>query len=377
VIRLDHPDLVAARRGRVDRAAGALGLDGWLLTTAHAVRTVTGAHSDDVDLAGEWSNPIVAVGSAVVLPGIPPTDARFVDAVADLLPRRGKLAVDRLGRSAYERLGVIRPDLEIEDAAVLLAASKTPRAQVEIDVIVDATHRTERALSATLPAVRAGVSERELNAEFALRLLDEGIERLHVDTVFSVLPRDRDSAPWARSEWSDPSPYRELTTRRIVEDGDHIAFDAGVMSNGYSADVGWTLKAGPEGPTPAEARLARDWHEVAMRVVDALRPGATAADVRAAALDGWDPSLPPPWPYPLYVAHGLGTEPAEPPFAGADFAPDAEAAMVITEGHVLEVEPYIWRSGVGGYRAEYCVVVGSDETRIVSSLPYDTWPTAG
>jgi hypothetical protein len=108
--------------------AEALGLDGWLLTTAHAVRTVTGAYSDDVDLAGEWSNPIVAVGSAVVLPGIPPTDARFVDAVADLLPRRGKVAVDRLGRSGYERLGMIRPDLEIEHAAVLMAASKTPTA---------------------------------------------------------------------------------------------------------------------------------------------------------------------------------------------------------------------------------------------------------
>lgn len=377
MIRLDHPDLVGARRRRVDRAAEALGLDGWLLTTAHAVRTVTGAHSDDVDLAGEWSNPIVAVGSAVVLPGIPPTDPRLVDAVADLLPRRGRVAVDRLGRSGYERLRSIRPDLEVEDAAALLAASKTPREQVEIDAIVDATHRTERALTATLPAVRPGVSERELNAEFALRLHDEGIDRLHVDTVFSVLPRDRDHAPWARGEWSGPSPYRELTTGRIVEDGDHVAFDAGVVLNGYSADVGWTLKAGAAGPSPEEVALARGWHEVAMRVIGALRPGATAGDVRAAALDGWDPSLPPPWPYPLYVAHGLGTEPAEPPFAGADFAPDAEAAMVITEGHVLEVEPYIWRPGVGGYRAEYCVVVGPDETRIVSSLPYDTWPSVG
>jgi len=96
--------------------------------------------------------------------------------------------------------------------------------------------------------------------------------------------------------------------------------------------------------------------------------------LRSAALEGWDRDLPVPWPYPLYVAHGVGTELAEPPFAGADFAPEAEEAMVLTEGNVLMVEPYIWREGVGGYRAEYCIVVGGGGTEIVSSLPYGQWP---
>ena len=95
---------------------------------------------------------------------------------------------------------------------------------------------------------------------------------------------------------------------------------------------------------------------------------------QAAALDGWDPNWPFPWPYPLYVAHGVGTELAEPPFAGADFAPEAEAAMVLVEGNVLMIEPYIWEAGVGGYRAEYCAVVGATGTEIVSSLPYGRWP---
>ena len=74
------------------------------------------------------------------------------------------------------------------------------------------------------------------------------------------------------------------------------------------------------------------------------------------------------------MAHGVGTELAEPPFAGADFAPADEAAMVLTEGNVLMIEPYIWEEGVGGYRAEYCIAVGADGTDIVSSLPYGRWP---
>ena len=52
MIQLDQPELLAPRRRRVTQAAEMLGVDNWLLTTSQAVRTVTGAWSDDVDLFG-------------------------------------------------------------------------------------------------------------------------------------------------------------------------------------------------------------------------------------------------------------------------------------------------------------------------------------
>ncbi len=109
MIELDEPELLAPRLSRVTQAADMLGVDSWLLTTSHAVRTVTGAWSDDVDLFGEWSSPIVAVGSTVLSPGRPPSDARLIDQVIDLLPARGTIAVDRLGPLALERLAELRP----------------------------------------------------------------------------------------------------------------------------------------------------------------------------------------------------------------------------------------------------------------------------
>ena len=374
MIQLDPPELVAPRKRRILQAADMLGVDEWLLTTSQAVRTVTGAWSDDVDLFGEWSSPIVAVGSMVLDPGPPPSDARLIDEVVDYLPARGTIAVDRLGPLALDRLAHLRPELIVQDAAMLLGAAKVPRDGVEIDALVEAHRRTEAVLGSMVDCVVAGVSERDLTSEFAVRAAESGLDRLHLDTVFSVLPTDRDHAPWARGSWATPSPYRELTTDRVLVEGDHVAFDAGVGYLGYTADVGWTLLAGTDGPSADEVALASLWDEVARRVVDASRPGVSASALRAAALEGWDPDRPPPWPYPLYVAHGVGTELAEPPFAGADFAPEAEAAMVLVEGNVLMVEPYIWQSGVGGYRAEYCVVVGADSTEIVSSLPYGQWP---
>ena len=374
MIQLDPPELIAARKRRVEQSADALGVDSWLLTTSQAVRTVTGAWSDEVDLFGEWSCPIVAAGSTVISPAVPPSAARLIDDVVDLLPVSGTIAVDRIGPLAMARLSELRPELAVQDAAILLGMSKVPREQVEIDALVEAHLRTEAALASMIDLVVPGVSERDLAGEFSVRAAERGLDRLHVDTVFSVLPREPAEAPWARGSWQGRLPYSELTTDRVLAEGDHVAFDAGVGHLGYTADVGWTIHASADGPSPEEVGLATQWDEVARRVIDAAKPGVSASVLRAAALEGWDPSLPPPWPYPLYVAHGVGTELAEPPFAGADFAPDAEAAMVLTEGNVLMIEPYIWRQGVGGYRAEYCAVVGADSTEIVSSLPYGRWP---
>jgi Xaa-Pro aminopeptidase len=374
VIELDEPQLLAPRQRRVTQAAEMLGVDGWLLTTSQAVRTVTGAWSDDVDLFGEWSSPIVAVGMTVLCPGRPPSDARLIDDVIDLLPRHGTIAIDRLGPLALERLAQLRPNLEVQDAAMFLGAAKVPRDQIEIEVLVEAHRRTEAVLASMVDLVVPGVTERDLTSEFTVRAAESGLDRMHLDTVFSVLPKEASQAPWARGSWEGRSPYRELTTDRVLVEGDHVAFDAGVGYKGYTADVGWTLFASTGGPSAAEVALASQWEEVARRVVDAAKPGVNASDLRAAALRGWDPDRSPPWPYPLYVAHGVGTELAEPPFAGADFAPEAEAAMVVVEGNVLMIEPYIWEEGVGGYRAEYCAVVGATGTEVVSSIPYGRWP---
>ncbi len=42
---------------------------------------------------------------------------------------------------------------------------------------------------------------------------------------------------------------------------------------------------------------------------------------------------------------------------------------MIDVGHVLMIEPYIFVEGVGGYRAEYCVAVEPNQTRILNTQP--------
>src|SRR6185312_8377004 len=107
------------------------------------------------------------------------------------------LAVDRLGPAAMDRLAELRPALMVQDAAMLLGAAKVPRAAVEVDMLVEAHRRTEAVLASMIDLVVPGVSERDLTREFSIRAAAAGLDRLHLDTVFSVLPRDRGQAGWA------------------------------------------------------------------------------------------------------------------------------------------------------------------------------------
>jgi Xaa-Pro aminopeptidase len=213
-------------------------------------------------------------------------------------------------------------------------------------------------------------------AAYHAAAIDAGLTDLHVDTVFCALPSLMVEAPWARGPWRGWSPYRELTDERPLRSGDHLCFDGGFLFEGYMVDVGWTMLVGRE-PSPSERALAARWADVAHRVAEVLRPGATAADARHAALAGWPAGAPAPWPFPLYVAHGVGLGGVEPPFAGTDLGASAEANMVIEEGQVILVEPYVWEAGIGGYRAELCVVVTPHGPEVVNGLDVTAWPETG
>ncbi|MCL4421573.1 MAG: M24 family metallopeptidase [Actinobacteria bacterium] len=372
MIELDAPGIVEARQRRMDVAMGKLGIDGWLFTTSHAVRFATGAWSPLVDLEGETSSPIAGACGTLIYPSLPRDDPRLIDELADSLPARGRIAVDRLGLQCLSRLHRIKPLLEVVDASVMLTMAANPKTGQEIAIMEKALHSTEEAFVATIPMVRESLTERRLSGIFYEQALRCGLSEIHVDTVFSVLPKDRSDSAWARGEWSWHYPYRELTGERRLESDDVVAFDAGFRLDGYASDLGCMLYLGKE-PAPAMLALAESWTEVANRVVEAIRPGASAKTLREAALNGWPASSPPPWPYPLYVVHGIGTEVAEPPFAGADLAPGEEDAMRVEEGQVLMVEPYVFVSGVGGFRAEYCVAVEAKGARILNGLDVTRW----
>jgi Xaa-Pro aminopeptidase len=347
------PDAVlGARRARVTAAAEGLSVDTWWCTTPEAIRMITGVRGPD---AG------AVIGERLI------ADASL-DAALGSLPSHGRVAVDRITLRDRDRLHAARPDLEIVDAGALLLAGSTPRSNAEVALLREGYRRTEQAIAATRFELGSARTERDCADVLVGIGAQLGLEP-HIDHVWTVLPRDRASASWLRGEWAGRAPWRQLTTDRALQRGDLLALDAGFFFDGYVTDFGWTFTVDSEA-NPAEQSLARRWTDVADRVTDAIRPGATAADLRAAALDGWT-GLEPPWPFGLYVAHGVGFGGVVPPFAGTDLGIDAECTMVLQAGDVLMVEPYMYEPGLGGYRAERCVAVTDTGSQTWSTLPIE------
>jgi len=339
----DVPGVAAARRARFLDAADRLGIDAWSLRTPEAAR---------------------AAGEAATT-GIDPST----------LPHAGRIALDRIALDELAALSTARPDVEWVDAGPLVAAAAFPRSRAELATLRDGSARSERALTEALAVIEVGMTELEAQEILRERARAVGLRADHIDHVWRVLPRDRADVGWLRGPWTGRAPWTQLTGDRPLAVGDHLAVDLGFWFDGGMTDVGWTVVVGRE-PTPDEEQLARRWLEVADRVTDAIEPGASAADLRAAALDGW-PEPQPPWPFGLYVAHGVGFAGVELPFAGTDLGIAAEQEMPLVEGQVIMVEPYVFRDGVGGYRAERCVCVSADSVEVWTELPVERWARVG
>jgi len=365
VLWLDPPELVELRSRRLHLTADAMELDTWVFTRSRSVRFASGVRSTEIDLLGEQMMPTIQVGRTIVDAGPPVGSEAFVELLLELLPDRGRVAIDRLGVANLTQLTAARPELDVVDAGILLARARTPLDRREIEVMTAALHRTEAAFLGSIRDAD-GCTERELACRFQRRASEAGLE-LQTETVFSVLPRCADDAAWKRGDWADAAPYRGRTTDRAVSAGDIVSFDGGGDLDGYASDLGWCFLAGDPGPSRQQRELCRRWDEVAQRVIDAARPGATSAELAAAARSGWAGSDAP-WPRSLYVAHGIGTDVAQPPFVGAD-----DGTATIDVGHVLMVEPYVYVEGLGGYRAEYCVAIEPGGARILNSQPVATW----
>jgi Xaa-Pro aminopeptidase len=343
---VDDDEVVAPRRARALATAAAQGIDGWWLRTPEAIRLLTGR-----------------AGAALV--GDTLLDEADVEAALTALPRHGRIAVDRLTPTERMRL---TQRFDVVDAGGMLLAGSIPRAPTEVATLREGYLRTERAVVRARRTWAVGMTERECSDVLAREAALLGLQP-HIDHVVTVIPRDRAAVPWLRGEWAGRAPWRQLTSERVIERGDLVGLDAGCFHNGYVTDFGATYIAGRD-PTTAEAKLARRWTELADRVTDAIRPGATAADLRAAALDGWSAGEPP-WPCGLYVAHGVGFGGVVPPFAGTDLGVDVERTMVLTPGDVLMIEPYVHEDGGGGFRAERCVAVTTDGHDVWTTLPIE------
>lgn len=228
-----------------------------------------------------------------------------------------------------------------------IAALRMRKDATEIAAMQQAVEIAQQALQATLPAVRVGMTERELASELSYQLLRAGAQPEF------PFPPIVSAGPNAANPHAVPG-------ERPLQPGDLLVIDWGAMYDDYCSDLTRTFAIG---------EVDAEWQRIAAVVREAneagraaCRPGIPAGDVDKAARAVIEAAG-----YGDYfihrTGHGLGMESHEAPYMRSGNPQILEPGMTFT------VEPGIYIAGQNGVRIEDNVAITSSGAQTLSNLP--------
>lgn len=249
----------------------------------------------------------------------------------------------------YDLLQEAAGEARFVSAEAAVAALRMYKDARELEAMRQAAVLAETALEAALPAIRPGVSERQIASELTLQLLRQGSE--------PELP----FFPIVASGPNSANPHATPGDRRLRH-GDLLIIDWGATVDGYFSDITRTFAVGEVEENLAE--IARVVAEANAAGRAAVRPGVMAAEIDHAARQviaaaGYGDF------FIHRTGHGLGLEGHEPPFIRGDNQEVLQAGMTFT------VEPGIYLPGRGGVRIEDDMVVTAEGGESLTGLPRD------
>jgi Xaa-Pro dipeptidase len=288
----------------------------------------------------------------------------FARALADLVPRGATVAVDELTgamrRSAATLFGPKPP----ADAAVVVGAAQLVKTVDEIACLRGASRITEEAMADVQKALAPGVRQIDLSAKLVRRAFELGATTDMLEAIWQVMPGSRKAGVWTtHGDLALPL----LPTARALAAGDVLWTDISMSYAGYCSDFGRTWLVG-EQPSPRQRDQFRQWRAILDATLAVTNAGATSGGLARAAIavnGGRKPWLP-----HLYLAHGIGTYPAEPPMIGTDLGEEFDDNFVFPPGMALVLEPVVWEDGTGGYRSEEIVVINEYGYTPITDYPY-------
>lgn len=217
----------------------------------------------------------------------------------------------------------------------------------EITCMRKAVEIAQKALLATLPLIKAGVTELEIAGELNVQLLRCGSDG---DLPFKPIVS---GGPNSANPHATPS-------ERKLQNGDLLVIDWGAISGGYISDLTRTFAIG---------HVEDEFETIAALVKDANAAGRAASrpDIPAGEVDKATRKVIEAGGYGLYfthrTGHGIGMEPHEPPYMFA------ENDLILLPGMTYTVEPGIYLTGRGGVRIEDNMVITVSGAETLSDLP--------
>ncbi|QRY45284.1 M24 family metallopeptidase [Mycolicibacterium nivoides] len=256
-----------------------------------------------------------------------------------------RIGTDALTPTFAKLLPMAFPNAELVDGEQAMRAARRVKTPEEIVALRRALAVAEEGLAKGVAELVPGTTEKRLAGAI-----------LEAEAAGGVSTPATQDAAWITSK---EHPWRRAQGDGRVNEGDLVALSAGVLAEGYVAEVARTVFVGE--PTEAVRSLYRRRDELWDRLVDACRAGKPTS----ALLDAYEQAGEPLPAMP--VAHGLGLG-FDPPVVSTNLRATAEAD-ILEEGMVLAVTGYVWEQGIGAVFTRDAVVIGADGPEVLTQAP--------
>jgi Xaa-Pro aminopeptidase len=307
-----------------------------------------------------WIPPenILPFPTALISETAPPEAlAPLADALHRLGCHGGRIGVDIGTVTVLRRLEDLLDGYQLVDANACLNGARTVKSGTELSLLAEASAVVDVAMAVATAAVAPGVRECEVLAEVMRTFYRYGAEVPQCNLIVCSGP--------------NTAPMQRFAGDRVIQRGDLVFMDIGACFNGVFSEATRTVAC----VEPADERqraIYRTVYDIHRSTIDSLRPGATAADVQAAAAKHYTGSPFHGQMQEMIIAHGIGVGYAEPPF----IAPPGRTtpSLRIEPGLVLAVVPTIIVPGIpggGGVRLEDVIAVTEDGPQVLTKAPFD------
>lgn len=275
---------------------------------------------------------------------------RLVDQLADHLAAwpGGNIGFEahQVTYQQYEQLQQKIPRVSWRPVTDLVENLRQYKDDEEIRCIREAVALADAAFVAILPAIRPGVSERELAWQVEAFMRQQGASMIAFPFIFASGPRG--ALPHGAA------------SERVLQEGDLLTMDFGAVVNHYCSDMTRTVAVGSFSQRQQEIyQLVLVAQQAA---VAAIRPGVKAADVDAAARQVITEAG-----YGDYFGHGTGHGVGLAVHEAPRLSWSSE--QVLQAGMVVTVEPGIYLPDWGGVRIEDMVLVTESGHEVLTASP--------
>ncbi len=281
--------------------------------------------------------------------------ARLVEGVLrDLGVKGGRIGLgERVAESAAHGIEQAATGAELCDARGLMDHLRMIKEPEEVERLRRVAGITGRALEAVIPRIKEGITQPELEEEVALQGRRLGASGVSFEPAAKFVQRGSEVS-------SDPFTYPK---EKGLVPGTSIAFDMGFVMDGYCSDFGRSFYFGPADKEARGGYAAL--HEALLDTVSGMRDGSMRMSGLFPLLEktldrlGYGDHLRARLPNGV-LGHSIGVEVHENPW----MRPGSDEPL--RAGMVLALEPKLWHAGRYYLRVEDMVLVGEEESEILT-----------